>query len=322
MGRAPIVLLLGAVIACGGGGGSRRETATPPDTATGPGAGGLLACQALVRAIDAQVACARSDDERVVVEQMLRSQRELAAETKPFADERQRPLAARMCLTFLEPLQKQLAADKCSYTATGQERAWLQSERARRTAVPASAKGPNRDTLVKAAALRDRACACKVQACYDDVSRELDMGVGSLDTDASTEERDAASEIIDELMACGRRLALDLTPATPSPPADPAEMKVMADAIRAERVAEAKRTAPPPPVTLADGKRLAVEDCAMMGDPDDKGDCEYLFQQVQHCQGERDAAAVAECVDHAVTSYDESRGFEDEGEGDDEAEPE
>jgi hypothetical protein len=309
MRRWPIVIVLGTVAACGG---SKRQSVPPPETATGPGAGGLLACQALGRAMDALSACARSDDERLVVEHGFERQRELMMSPRPFADDSARIPATRMCLGYLEPLQKQLAAETCAYTPTAQERAWLEAERRRRTPIPAEATGGDREVLAKAAGLRDRACACKAQACYDEVTRELDMGVGSLGPDAPPAARDAASEMIDELMGCGRRLALDLMPTTPTPPPDPAELKQIADAIRAERATAARRKAPPPPVTLADGKRLAVGDCAQMSDTDERDACETLFADVQECQGERDAAAIDACVADAVMSYDDREPFEDD----------
>jgi hypothetical protein len=309
MQRWPIVIVLGTVAACGG---AKRESVPPPETATGPGAAGLLACQALGRAMDALAACARSDDERLVLEHGFERQRELAMSAQPFADDSVRRPATRMCLSFLESLQKQLAVEKCAYTPTAQERAWLAAERRRRTPVPAAAKGADRDVLVKAAALRDRACECKTQACYDEVSRELDMGVGSLDKGSPPAARDAASDMIDELMDCGRRLALDLMPAVPTPPPDPAELKQIADAIRAERATAARRKAPPPPVTLADGKRLAVGDCAQMSDTDERDACETLFADVQECKGERDTAAIEACVADAVKSYDDREPFDDD----------
>lgn len=70
----------------------------------------------------------------------------------------------------------------------------------------------DREALAKLAALRDRACACQAKACYDELTRELDMGVGSLGPHASQALVDAASAMIDELMGCGRRLAIDPSP--------------------------------------------------------------------------------------------------------------
>lgn len=309
--------LFAFVLACGRGG--KEEAVTSPETATGPGAAGLLACQAAVRAMDAFVACAPSADDKLIAEHFQAKTREVFSSTKPLKSELETRATARMCLADLDGMARDMAKKKCGFALTTQERAWLEAERRRRTPVPAEAKGADRDMLAKLAATRDRACACKDIACVDAIEAELDKDTTRLSKDASIVLRDAGGEMIDELFGCARRLRTDVALAEPGGPGDPTAVRAFANQIRAERAAAAAAAnrPPPPPVTLPDGKTLSLAGCKALAKETDREACEVLFDEVAECQGR--GADTQTCVDDAVKEYlewiaedDGGGGFEDD----------
>lgn len=296
------IVIVGVLIAYGCGGKKGSGASKPPETSTGPGAAGMLACQSAVRAMDAFVACAPSEDEKLVAAHFQRSSREVFTSTTPIAHDTAR-LTARMCLGFLEGLALDLESKKCPYTLTDDERAWLDAERRRRTPIPAEASKADRAALEIVVRLRDRACVCTAGACVDAIDAELDRQVTPLSDEATLVVREAASEIVDETMACARRVRIKAGLAEPFGPADPEVVRRLAEQIRAERDAEVAKAnrPPPPPITLPDGKTLKLGDCVAIGDMFERDLCTTLFDDVAECHAL--GGDVKACVDELVNEY-------------------
>jgi len=318
------IVIVGVLAACGSGskkGGA--AAAQPPETATGPGAAGLLACQSTVRALDAFVACAPNEDERLVAAHFQESMRGVITSSRPLDGPGAGKLTARMCLGFLEGMALDLEAKRCAFALTPDERAWLDAERRRRTPIPDAAKGTDRVALQVVVTLRDRACACTTVACVDAIDAELEAKITPLSREATLAVRDAAGEIIDETQACARRVRTRAGLAEPSGPGDPAAVKRLADQIRAERAATiaAANRPPPPPLALPDGKTLRLADCAAHADADARSACEFLFDDVAECQTRGTEAkacvdaVVKEYVEWTTSGHDGAVGFEDDEDG-------
>jgi hypothetical protein len=313
----PLGLML-LVVACSRG--DKGASGRPPETSTGPGAAGLLACQSAVRASDAIVACAKSEDEKLVADHVAEMSRKLLTDAAPFAHPAAATLTAQMCVERLDAYERELQARKCAFTASKEERGWIEAQQRHRTPVPAEAKGADHDALANVAAHRDRACACKTAACARDVGDALEKDLTPLSAGASPALRDAASAMIDEIGRCTRRVEMDEGSAKPNEPGDPATIHALAEQIRAERAEAAAKAnrPPPPPVTLPDGKKLSLADCAKLPNEDHHDACMSLFDDVVGCQEQSDD--VVQCIDDAVKEYlewisaDSGAGFADEPE--------
>lgn len=309
------VIASAALLACGG---KKPATGIDPATTTGPGMAGIAACKSVVRAIDAGVACGRTPDLRELERRMSSRMREMMTEAKPLG-ERDSRMAARSCVRLLEGYSTALPADGCAFALSTQEVAWVATERARRTPIPSSADPASRASLTWLAGLRDRACKCKDVACYEAVEHDLDKPdnhpgpVMASDTAA----RDATGEMIDELVACGGRLTAAAARAMPPPqePADPAKTRKLLEWLRAEdeRDAVVRRPAAEQ-VRLRDGRIVRLADCKVL--PSVEWDrCLGLFEAVEVCRDEPDAAKAVACERAELDEYmdpqaDGEGGFE------------
>lgn len=211
-----------------------------PDAVSGPGVAGIAACQAMVRVLDASIACAPSEDERKLAQRATATLREVNTDTSE-VDAALVPTYAQQCVRMLDDFDSMLRWQKCKSPVSKTERGWIEAHNARRTPVPPGASAKARDVMSWLAGVRDNTCRCPDLTCADrmlrglDDSDELDM---SLPEDASAIERDAVSQMLDEAMWCQHRLMRAVQYSGEPPPSNPAEARrILADMEAAEAAA-------------------------------------------------------------------------------------
>jgi hypothetical protein len=112
--------------------------------------------------------------------------------------------AAVQCAVALDSMIRAEQPQACPLDVTDGERAELAAflgawygQRTPPTADPA---------VIKLAAQRDAACACKDLGCHRKISSELDGYLAGLSADTAKADRDASTKMIDELARCKQRL--------------------------------------------------------------------------------------------------------------------
>lgn len=244
-----------------------------PDAVSGPGVAGIATCQAVVRVIDASIACAPSEDERKLAQRSTATIRSMHTDTSEL-DAELVPIYAERCVQMLDDLDSMLRWQKCKSPLSETERGWIEAHNARRTLVPPGASAKARDVLSWLAGVRDNTCRCPDPTCADrmlrpiDDSEALDM---RLPETASAIERDAASDMLDEAMWCQRRLMRAVQFSGPPPESNPAEARRMLAEMEA-----AEAAAPKAPDIDMEMLRRAMEENDMVdpaaADPDDDDD--------------------------------------------------
>ncbi len=122
-------------------------------------------------------------------------------------DPQARRRVAVTCAIMLDGMMRAEQPKNCPLDVTDEETAelgkFLASWYGERTPAPKTGNASIDATLVKLAAGRDAACACKDLGCLRKVSADLDPG---LPTDAPKPATDAAARIMDEVARCKQRL--------------------------------------------------------------------------------------------------------------------
>lgn len=190
------------VIGCGsksepsGGSGSATTTARP--TITDP----IGFCERARIVMSGRRKCFPEDTS---LKMGLDSLVKLVSEAPADADKRRR--VAVTCAVMLEGMMRVEQPKNCPLDVTDDERAELSAFLAawygERTAPPTTGNAATDEALVKLAAQRDAACACKNLTCARDAGSAVDA---SLPADAPPTARDAAAKMIDEVARCKSKL--------------------------------------------------------------------------------------------------------------------
>jgi hypothetical protein len=129
-------------------------------------------------------------------------------ETSAPAETTARRRVAVQCAIIVDGMIRAKQPTDCPLDVTDDERAeltaFLKSWYGERTAPPVTGKADVDATLVKLAAQRDAACACKDMTCMRQAETGLDLALGA---DAPPVASDAKAKMLDEVSRCKQKLA-------------------------------------------------------------------------------------------------------------------
>ena len=138
----------------------------------------------------------------------LESLADLEANAPP--DPPKRRHVAAECAVMLDGMMRAEQPKNCPLDVTDEERselaAFLTAWYSERTAAPTTGNAEVDTALVKLAALRDEACACKDLACAHAIAAKLDKDAKPLPSDAPAAAQDAAAKMADEVTRCRQKL--------------------------------------------------------------------------------------------------------------------
>jgi hypothetical protein len=190
------VLLAIALLACG----DRPSTNSGAKslhlevTASGP----LVACEGLLRLHEAKERCEPSAEGKAYLRRHREELPKLWAYAKDIDTRRN---AARGCALMLDQLVAGLPPN-CPVQLTADERAWVDSEAARRTTIPPTGDASIDALIAEFLELRDRMCACQDRPCAQAVDQEYKELAPRLFSGPSTAVREAGAKVIEELQHC------------------------------------------------------------------------------------------------------------------------
>jgi hypothetical protein len=125
-------------------------------------------------------------------------------EAKAPTDASARRRVAAQCAVMLDSMTRAEQPQACPLDVTDEERAELAAFLA---AWYGERTAPTRDpAVVKLAAQRDAACACKDLACARKISSELEGYLGALSSDTAQADREASVKLLDEVARCKQKL--------------------------------------------------------------------------------------------------------------------
>ncbi len=131
-------------------------------------------------------------------------------ETNAPADPAKRRHVAAECAVMLDGMMRAEQPKNCPLDVTDGERselaAFLTAWYSERTPAPTTGNADVDTALVKLAALRDEACACKDLACAHAVAAKVDKDAKPLPSDAPAAAQDASHKMIDEVTRCRQKL--------------------------------------------------------------------------------------------------------------------
>jgi hypothetical protein len=126
------------------------------------------------------------------------------------ADPAKRRRVAAECAVMLDGMMRAEQPKNCPLDVTDGERgelaAFLTAWYGERTAAPSTGNADADAALVKLAALRDEACACKDLACAHAVGAKLDKAGSPVASDAPAAALDASGKMLDEVTRCRQKL--------------------------------------------------------------------------------------------------------------------
>jgi hypothetical protein len=130
-------------------------------------------------------------------------------ESAPVDPAKRRHVAAE-CAVMLDGMMRAEQPKNCPLDVTDGERnelaAFLTAWYGERTAAPTTGNAGVDASLVKLAALRDEACACKDLACARAANTKLDKGGSPVASDAPAAAIDASIKMLDEMTRCRQKL--------------------------------------------------------------------------------------------------------------------